>query len=93
MAETLETTDSKTASTGQRPDAKVMVELRELHKIYDAGVNAVHALRGLNIDVLDGEYMAIMGASGSGKSTLLNILGALDVPSNGTFRLAGQLTA
>ena len=93
MTETLDTTDTKTASTGPGTDAKVMVELRDLHKIYDAGVNAVHALRGLNINVMEGEYMAIMGASGSGKSTLLNILGALDVPSKGTFRLAGQLTS
>jgi len=93
MSETLETTDSQTASTNRQVGDKVMVELRDLHKIYDAGVNAVHALRGLNINVHEGEYMAIMGASGSGKSTLLNILGALDVPSSGTFRLADQLTS
>jgi putative ABC transport system ATP-binding protein len=93
MAETIETADARSDPTGRKPDAKVMVELCDLHKTYASGVNAVHALRGLNINVLEGEYMAIMGASGSGKSTLLNILGALDVPSRGSFRLAGQLTS
>jgi putative ABC transport system ATP-binding protein len=68
-----------------------VIELRELHKIYEAG--DVHALRGLHLDIAEGEYLAIMGASGSGKSTLLNILGALDVPTRGSYRLAGQVTS
>ncbi len=70
-----------------------MVELRDLHKIYQSGANSVHAVRGLNVDIPEGQYVAIMGASGSGKSTLLNILGALDVPSQGTYRVAGRLTS
>ncbi|MBK8269592.1 MAG: ABC transporter ATP-binding protein [Planctomycetes bacterium] len=70
-----------------------MVELRELHKIYESGANAVHALRGLNVDIPEGQYIAIMGASGSGKSTLLNVLGALDVPTKGSFKIAGRLTS
>ncbi len=70
-----------------------MVLLRDLHKIYDTGVTAVHALRGLNVEIPEGQYIAIMGASGSGKSTLLNVLGALDVPTRGTYHLAGHLTS
>ncbi|MFQ5429506.1 MAG: ABC transporter ATP-binding protein [Phycisphaerae bacterium] len=88
-----------TSSATQKPDnenqstAKVMIRLRALHKIYDAGESGVHALRGLNLDVPEGQYVAIMGASGSGKSTLLNILGALDVPTRGTYHLADRLTS
>jgi putative ABC transport system ATP-binding protein len=76
----------------KQPNGPV-IELRDLHKTYDAGDTGVHALRGLNIDIGEGEYLAIMGASGSGKSTLLNILGALDVPTQGSYHLAGQVTS
>lgn len=80
-------------STVDDPNVNVVIELRALEKVYDSGDNAVHALRGLNVDIPEGQYVAIMGASGSGKSTLLNILGALDVPTRGTYRLAGQITS
>src|ERR1043166_2727215 len=80
-------------STVQDPSIKVLIRLRELHKIYDTGGTAVHALRGLNVDIPEGQFIAIMGASGSGKSTLLNLLGALDVPSQGDYVLAGQATS
>jgi putative ABC transport system ATP-binding protein len=93
MASTLDTPRNTVVSTIEDADVKVMVELRGLHKVYDAGDNPVHALRGLDADFLDGQYVAIMGASGSGKSTLLNILGALDVPTEGTYRLAGGETS
>ncbi len=86
-------TASAGPATAERPQSATVIELRDLHKIYDAGDTGVHALRGLNLDIREGEYLAIMGASGSGKSTLLNILGALDVPSRGTYRLAGQETS
>ncbi|MCZ6683001.1 MAG: ABC transporter ATP-binding protein [Planctomycetota bacterium] len=79
-------------STSSGPDDKLMIRLRDLHKVYDSGPSAVHALRGLNVDIADGRYVAIMGASGCGKSTLLNILGALDVPTEGTYSIAGQET-
>jgi len=69
-----------------------IIELRELDKTYDAGENPVRALVGLDLAIPQGQFVAIMGASGSGKSTLLNILGALDVPTRGTYRLAGQVT-
>jgi len=84
---------STTADIPAQPGAAAMVELRALHKVYDAGDNPVHALRGLNLVVPEGQYIAIMGASGSGKSTLLNVLGALDVPSKGSYWLAGQETS
>jgi putative ABC transport system ATP-binding protein len=80
-------------STVLDPSIKVLIRLRELHKIYDTGGTAVHALRGLNVDIPEGQFIAIMGASGSGKSTLLNLLGALDVPSQGDYVLAGQATS
>ncbi|SDJ56323.1 putative ABC transport system ATP-binding protein [Lentzea albidocapillata subsp. violacea] len=66
-----------------------VIEVRDLRKTYGSGDTAVHALRGLDLTVQKGEYIAIMGASGSGKSTLLNILGCLDVPSGGRYLLDG----
>ena len=77
-------------STVDDPNATITVKLRDLHKIYDTGANAVHAVRGLDVDIPEGQYISIMGASGSGKSTLLNILGALDVPTLGTYHLSGR---
>ncbi|PRY31692.1 ABC transporter ATP-binding protein [Umezawaea tangerina] len=70
-----------------------VIEVRDLRKTYGSGDTAVHALRGLNLTVGRGEYLAIMGASGSGKSTLLNILGCLDVPTSGSYLLDGIDTA
>ncbi len=66
-----------------------VIEVSGLHKTYGSGATAVHALRGLDLSVSTGDYLAIMGASGSGKSTLLNLIGCLDVPSEGTYRLDG----
>jgi putative ABC transport system ATP-binding protein len=67
-----------------------IIRLRDVHKVYEAGETAVHALRGVDLDVQAGTYMAIMGPSGSGKSTLMHILGCLDVPSQGEYFLAGS---
>jgi putative ABC transport system ATP-binding protein len=66
-----------------------VIEVSELHKTYGSGDTAVHALRGVNLTVQPGDYLAIMGASGSGKSTLLNMIGCLDVPTSGTYKLDG----
>jgi putative ABC transport system ATP-binding protein len=68
---------------------KPVIEVTGLTKTYGSGDTAVHALRGVDLLVMPGEYVAIMGASGSGKSTLLNMLGCLDVPTSGEYALDG----
>mgnify|MGYP004001957479 FL=1 len=67
-----------------------IIELRNLAKIYDLGTVQVPALRGLDFEIKNGSYTAIMGSSGSGKSTLLNILGCLDRPTSGAYMLGGD---
>jgi putative ABC transport system ATP-binding protein len=71
-----------------RPEATI--ELADVAKVYGSGEVAVEALRGVSFVVRDGELVAIMGPSGSGKTTLLGILGCLDRPTTGSYRLAGQ---
>jgi putative ABC transport system ATP-binding protein len=70
--------------------AQPLIELLDLRKTYRVGTELVHALRGTTLTIYENEYVAIMGASGSGKSTMLNILGCLDVPTGGIYRLRGQ---
>jgi putative ABC transport system ATP-binding protein len=67
-----------------------VIELQNVHKVYDTGEVKVHALRGVSVVIADGEFVAITGASGSGKSTLMNIIGCLDHPTSGTYRIDGQ---
>jgi putative ABC transport system ATP-binding protein len=68
---------------------KLAFSVNSLSKIYEMGDEQVIALDGINLDVPEGDYVAIMGPSGSGKSTLLNILGCLDQPSLGQYQLSG----
>ena len=66
-----------------------VIRVEDVHKYYDLGENKVHALRGVNVEIARGEFVAIMGASGSGKSTFMNLLGCLDKPSSGRYLLEG----
>ena len=66
-----------------------IIEIDDVHKYYDLGETRVHALRGVNLRIERGEFVAIMGASGSGKSTFMNILGCLDKPTSGRYLLEG----
>jgi putative ABC transport system ATP-binding protein len=69
--------------------AEVLIEIRDVNKVFDLGKIQVHALRDMNLEIYRGEYLSIMGPSGSGKSTLFNMIGALDRPTSGTVTIAG----
>jgi putative ABC transport system ATP-binding protein len=75
---------------GDDKDSDSLIVARHLDKRYQRGSEEIDVLRGLNLDVDRGEFIAFMGPSGSGKTTLLNLLGGLDVPSAGTVRVAGD---
>jgi putative ABC transport system ATP-binding protein len=67
-----------------------MIEIENITKLYRMGAVEVHALRGVSLQIDQGEFMSIMGPSGSGKSTLMNVLGCLDSPTSGRYNLRGQ---
>lgn len=67
-----------------------MIKLKNIHKYYHMGKNSMHVLKGINVEIKEGEMVAIMGSSGSGKSTLLNILGMLDNYDEGSYELDGK---
>ena len=66
-----------------------VIDVKNIHRIFETGAGFNHVLRGVSLTVNKGEFVAIMGPSGSGKSTLMNILGLLDTPTTGTYRLEG----
>jgi putative ABC transport system ATP-binding protein len=88
-AQTLVSDASSAALRGAAP----VIRVDNLHKYYEMGTTRVHALRGISLEIARGEFVAIMGASGSGKSTLMNLLGCLDKPSEGIYRLDGTNVA
>ena len=68
----------------------ILVSTRNLHKTYQRGPEKVDVLRGIDLDIIQGDFVALMGPSGSGKTTLLNLIGGLDSPSSGSIEVAGQ---
>ncbi len=80
-------------SAGGTAAQEPQIDIRDVRKIYEMGTAEVHALNGITFNVAPNEYIAIMGPSGSGKSTLMNIIGCLDTPTSGTYRLAGMLVS
>jgi putative ABC transport system ATP-binding protein len=79
----------KSANGSSQPERRLVIDIRDITKVYKMGDIEVHALRGVSLQIYQGEFLSIMGPSGSGKSTLMNILGALDQPSSGQFFLDG----
>ena len=74
-------------------DQGIAIQAEDLWKTYEMGAEKLHALRGINLIIRKGEYVAIMGPSGSGKSTLMNLIGCLDTPTSGKYWLAGRLVS
>ena len=77
-------------SSLQTKQPEPVIKIRDLVKVYGQGDAATNALRGISLNILPGEFIAVMGPSGSGKSTLMNILGCLDRPTSGTYILDGE---
>ena len=75
--------------SGQPSDNGALIEISDVRTVYEMGATEVNALDGVSLHVRKGEYLAIMGPSGSGKSTLMNIVGCLDTPTSGSYKLRG----
>ena len=86
---------SRPPTTDDRPQAQAqtaepLIEMENVSKVYQMGRVEVHALRSVNLCIRRGEFVAIVGPSGSGKTTMLNLIGCLDLPTEGTYRLQGR---
>jgi putative ABC transport system ATP-binding protein len=68
----------------------VIIQLRGVKRVYEVGVEEIHALDGVDLEIRENEYLAVMGHSGSGKSTLMNVLGCLDKPTEGSYKFGGE---
>ena len=73
----------------KKEEAKVLIDIRNMYKIYEMGSEKVHALDGVDLQIREHEFVAIIGPSGSGKSTLMNMIGCLDTPTSGEYTLDG----
>ncbi len=95
MARAAQAAGNAVASSPQRASSaapapgEALISLRNVTKTYGVGATAFQALKGVDLDIAPGDFVAVMGPSGSGKSTAMNILGCLDVPSSGTFQFRG----
>ena len=76
-----------------RPPGPLVIDIRNLVKLYQVGTETIHALRGVSLRICRNEYLAIMGPSGSGKSTIMNMLGCLDTPTSGSYEFNGKNVA
>ncbi len=90
MIDVTEQTTEMMGANGRNATDTAVIQMRNITKSYEMGTQVVHALRGIDLDIEEGEYVAIMGPSGSGKSTLMNMIGCLDVPNSGAYRLGGD---
>jgi len=86
---TLDLATPENALAPEVKERKVIIDLKDVKKVYQMGDLEVHALQGVNLKIYEGEFVSIMGPSGSGKSTLMNILGVLDQPTHGEYYLDG----
>jgi putative ABC transport system ATP-binding protein len=82
----------QTMQTVSKSSKRPVIRLRDVKRVYKVGVESIHALDGINLELFENEYVAIMGPSGSGKSTLMNVLGCLDKATSGHYELDGQDT-
>jgi len=80
----------KSVPSPQSEPARSVIRMRGITKIYDTGAVRVEALKGVDLDVNEGDFIAIVGPSGSGKSTLMNLIGCLDTPTGGSYTLSGR---